>query len=348
MRIGLVAAIPVTIDRFFSDWVAAWIDQGDEVHVALADGGLVSARPTSVTAIPGLGRRPSMRSVSTPGDLESWCRDRQLDVILTNTATPSAVSRLAIRSTPIVYFCHGLHWRDSRDWPAYAWSGLERLLLRRSSGVICMNDADESWFRARYAGPILRLRAGIGLDLDEWRQRPTPADRRVPLLLWIGEFTSRKRPHDALAVLRSLAQLGYEAELVMLGGGPLHANVDAAARPVDEVSFPGHVDPRSFLIDATALIHTSEWEGYARVLMESVAMGVPAFGYDTKGVRDVPGVVFGGSPGDAGAIARALVNWMAAGEPAVDIERNTMDWRVAFAEVNELLRRVARPGGSAG
>jgi hypothetical protein len=43
-----------------------------------------------------------------------------------------------------------------------------------------------------------------------------------------------------------------------------------------------------YIASSHALLHTAEWEGLPRILLEGMVMGRPAFAYDVKGVRDVP------------------------------------------------------------
>lgn len=347
MRIGLVASKPVTIDRFFEDWIHAWIAEGHEVHVALEDGELSESDPTSMMGIKGLRRRPSVAVIHARRELREWCRERSLDVVVTNAATPSAVSRLSIVDTPVVYFCHGLHWRNSRDWPSYAWSVVEKSLLARTSGVIFMNVADERWFERNFRGPMLRLNAGVGLDLQVWKSRSRDGSPSPISLLWIGEFTTRKRPQDAVAVFRELRIRGKATELVMLGKGPLQAEIAANCGPEDGIVLAGHTDPIPYLEKASGLIHTATWEGFTRVLMESVAMGVPAFGYATKGVLDVPGVAVSGEPGDVRALADLVSQWVDSGCPAPIVSREDLDWRLAYQEVTNFLAQVSGASSSA-
>ncbi len=344
MRIGLVASKPVTIDRFFEDWIHAWIADGHEVHVALEDGEVSESEPTSMIGIKGLRRRPSTAVIRARSELQAWCRDRNLDIVVTHAATPSAVSRLSIVDTPVVYFCHGLHWRNSRDWPSYAWSVVEKSLLSRTAGVIFMNEADERWFRRNFRGPMLNLEAGVGLDLKVWKPRTANENPSFVSLLWVGEFTTRKRPQDAVAVFRELRIRGKATELVMLGKGPLQAEIAANCGPEDGIVLAGHTDPIPYFNRASALIHTATWEGFTRVLLESVAMGVPAFGYATKGVLDVPGVAVSGDPGDVKALADLVSRWVDSGCPAPQVDREDLDWHLAYQKVSDFLSQVS--GGS--
>src|SRR5699024_10629115 len=93
--------------------------------------------------IPNLGRRPGIKSVGAIRRLRTW-EDRQ-DVILTNTAVASSLGRMTGTSVPIVYFAHGLHWDKSRDFKTAHWRAIERILLRRTQGMIVLNTQDEEW-----------------------------------------------------------------------------------------------------------------------------------------------------------------------------------------------------------
>jgi hypothetical protein len=135
--------------------------------------------------------------LGSPGDDP---RRQRLDVVVTNTATASAIVRAAALPVPVVYFCHGLHWGNEQDGGATVWRSLERLLLRRTDGVITLNRDDEAWFRQRTDRPVHRLPYGVGVPLEEFPAAPVPAG---PLtLLWAGDFSARKRPESGASLAR--------------------------------------------------------------------------------------------------------------------------------------------------
>ena len=204
-----------------------------------------------------------------------------------------------------------------------------------------MNGADERWFRRNFRGPMLNLEAGVGLDLQVWKPRAGNEDRDHVRLLWVGEFTTRKRPQDAVAIFRELRARGKATELVMLGRGPLHAEIAATCKPEDGIVLAGHTDPIPYFNRASALIHTATWEGFTRVLLESVAMGVPAYGYATKGVLDVPGVAVSGEPGAVRALADLVAHWVDSGCPAPMVNREDLDWQLAYQKVTDFLAQVS-------
>jgi glycosyltransferase involved in cell wall biosynthesis len=239
-----------------------------------------------------------------------------------------------------VYFCHGLHWSGDaglRSWPART---IEGGLLRRTAGVVTLNGEDEEWFRSRRASPLLRLPAGVGLDLGSWPHSMPPERSDGLRLAWVGEMSERKRPGDAVAAVRRLAARGLDVSLTMLGDGPLLDAVRAGAADLTGVRAIGRSDPRPVLADAHALLHTAAWEGLPRVALEAAATGRPAFGYDVKGLRDAPGAAVRGTAGDVEALADLVEGWWRGGIATPDVDRDSLDWRRAHAEVTTLLAQV--------
>lgn len=302
LRLGLLTSSGFTLDAFFPEIVEAWRTDGIEVFPA-------AGSPTEIdggTVIGALTRRPSPQGLRAVGNLRTWAGAHGLQVILTNTATASALVRLTPTRTPVVYFCHGLHWNGTgpQTWaPKLA----ESVLLPRTAGVVCINSDDEQWF-ARHAPrtPRLRLIHGVGLDTDRFRRTPRPR-RDGPLdLVWIGEYTERKNPHALLALARELVAADVDFRIHLLGDGPLWSEItEAAADLGDRFDFVGPADPVGYLTECDAVVHTARWEGLPRVLLEAAAVGRPMIAYDVKGVRDIPGATLV-PEGDVAALATAV------------------------------------------
>ena len=290
MRIGVVASLGRTLDAFFPHLVEGMRSRGHEVCAAAG----TVAKLDGSAVIEGLTRRPSPRNFQAPRQLRAWSSSNDLDVVVTNTATASALTRLSGLATPVVYFCHGLHWSEPRASNA-VFRGAERLLLRRTAGVICLNSDDEEWFANADRGlPRIRLRNGVGVPLREFPYVPTDENRRVLRILWAGEFASRKRPWLALDVAEQLLRVGVPVRLTMLGDGPLLERTRglAARRGLaGHVHLPGRQPAAQPMTECHALVHTASWEGLPRVLLEGIATGRRSFALDAKGVRDVPHVI---------------------------------------------------------
>lgn len=286
MRIGLLASTGGMLDSFFIEIAQSWRSYGNTVSFA-AGSAMVS---DEATLIPGLSRRPDPGTIRALAGLRQWAEGEILDVIVTNSATASALVRLAGTKVPIVYFCHGLHWNELNSISDRVWPILERMLLPRTAGIISLNSDDQAWFAERIeSSRRLHLSAGVGLDLARYPVRDLPDG---PLsLCWIGEFSPRKRPHLALEAAAELQRRGIDFHLEMLGEGVFRAQIrdEISARGLSGiVSADGPGDAAAVLADSHALVHTAQWEGLPRVMLESLAIGRGSYAFDVKGVRDIP------------------------------------------------------------
>jgi glycosyltransferase involved in cell wall biosynthesis len=285
VRVGLVTSVGRTLDAFFPAIVEHLEQRGFSVSSASG----TESRITAWTRLDGFSQRPSLHVPTAIRAVRAWSRALEHDVVITNTATASALVRAARLPAPVIYFCHGLHWDTENALRARPWQLVERALLPRTSSVITINSDDEAWFR-RHAGPsVHRLTYGVGVPLDDYPAADVPDGS--PNLLWVGDFTPRKRPLLAIAVVRRLVDQGCAVRLRMIGDGPLHATVvrEIAANGLQEViraDGRGPVAPA--LGSATALLHTAQWEGLPRVALEAAAVGRWTYGFDVKGLRDAP------------------------------------------------------------
>ena len=338
LRIGLLANTPGFFEGFFTEIVQRWRAGGHQVF--LAAGPSTSGPPTeAIRTIPGITRRPRPVNRTVPAELRDWVRTNDLDLVLTNTAIPSALVRVARVPVPVVYLCHGLHW-DRPRLPDLPYLVTERMLLGATAGVVTMNRDDDAWFARHGPGlPRIRLSGGIGLDPVRYAPRPFPVGPTLRLA-WIGEFSARKNPPAAVEVAHLLRAGGVPFQLTMMGDGGLH---EATARRIaaldleSVVELPGFGDAAALLTGVHAVIHTAAWEGLPRVLLEAYAIGRRTFAFDTKGVRDVPGVRLVRN-GDVRALAAAV-----AGEgmsPPVGAPHD-LSYRQVADELLAFLSRIA-------
>jgi glycosyltransferase involved in cell wall biosynthesis len=346
LRVGLVTSVGRTLDAFFPRIAQRLTEHGCTVTAA---SGTASALP-GWTLLPGLTQRPSAASPHALGQLRRWSRVEAHDVVVTSTATASALVRLAGLRAPVGYFCHGLHWGGRPGRGDRAWQLLEAALLHRTAGVLTLNGEDEQWFRARLPDDAVhRLAAGVGVPLASY---PAAAVPDGPLrLLWAGDLTPRKRPLLAVAVARELARLGVPATLQVLGDGALLPAVRTAvdvAHLGTTVTTPGRGDVAAALAGSSALLHTAEWEGLPRVALEAAAVGRWTYGFDVKGLRDAP-LVRLVPDADPAALARRLRDDAADGSLArVPDVRAGLDVDAAADAVHTAVRAIVARAGQRG
>ncbi len=94
----------------------------------------------------------------------------------------------------------------------------------------------------------------------------------APLLVAAGRLETQKG-FDVL--LRAMAAAAAPSRLVVLGDGPLRADLTRTAERLglsDRVTFPGFVaNPYSYFAQAEAYVLSSRWEGLPTVLLEALA-----------------------------------------------------------------------------
>lgn len=136
-----------------------------------------------------------------------------------------------------------------------------------------------------------------GVDLDVFRP---PADRAAlrarlgmqgPTLLSVGYLIERKGHHLVIDALKQLP----DAKLMIAGDGPERGRLAeqvARAGLADRVTLLGRLDTRQ-LVDyygaADALVLASSREGWANVLLESMACGTPVVATRIWGTPEVVG-----------------------------------------------------------
>jgi glycosyltransferase involved in cell wall biosynthesis len=138
-----------------------------------------------------------------------------------------------------------------------------------------------------------------GVDLERFRPLPQGQMRAElgvggePLLLSVGHLIERKGHHVAIEALAKLAKARPDARLVIIGEGEERAALTALAARLgvaDKVRLTGSL-PNTELLKwysaADVLLLCSSREGWANVLLESMACGTPVVATDIWGTPEV-------------------------------------------------------------
>lgn len=289
MRIGLITSVGATLNAFFPPIIEHWESMGHQVFTAASD----SFRFERHTILNAVTRNPSPKNLGAPFQLSKWAKMNNLDVIITNTATVSFLSRVVKMPVPVIYFCHGLHWNSGNEKASAVWKGLEYLSLRNTAAVITINHDDEAWFKEKAPGvPALRIASGVGVPIDKFpRAERLPVDGAVKLV-WAGEFSKRKRPLLAIDVVRQMVEMGAPVHLTMCGRGEFFEDAKKMIRDQkleNQISLEGYTkEVHRFLSESHVLLMTSEWEGLPRIGLEALAIDRPIYAFDVKGTRSLP------------------------------------------------------------
>lgn len=136
-----------------------------------------------------------------------------------------------------------------------------------------------------------------GVDLERFRPEEASLTRKklgLPgdptILLSVGHLVERKGHHIAI---EALVKLPENVFLVIAGSGPERQSLEALAGKLgvaDKVRFTGQLensDLRSWYSAADALVLCSSREGWANVLLESMACGTPVIATNIWGTPEV-------------------------------------------------------------
>ena len=260
----------------------------------------------------------------------------------------TAVALRRLLRIPQDYFIHtqenGLTGTTSDSFWRFAGAThrqLERSVIRRARRVVVFNESyseivrqwnDRTVFSPTWFDPDL-----IAAD------RPRNPHR----IVWVGRLEVPKDPALAVDTLVELIRIDPDRpwELEVLGSGTLLPELKARVAQLptavaQRIRLRGRVEPEDVAIamaGAGTFLMTSHpgYEGYARVLVESMASGLPAVvtqGSDTGGlvVDGRTGYTCGRHPND---LALALVR-------ALDLDRTTVRDAVAGLNAPSLIGRI--------
>jgi len=279
---------------------------------------------------------PWSRTLMTMGNIWSVPRMRQIlslgryDLVHVHTPIASLMTRLAAatmgRGRPaIVYTAHGFHFYEGGSWirnRIYAWA--ERLGGFWTDRLVVISQEDARQALARNIVPASRLAhlPGVGIDLAFYAPTAQLLDqaarlrdnlgvpRSASVYTMVAEFQPGKN-HAAAIEAFSRHRPG-EAHLLLAGIGPLQ---DQIFRQIHSLELQVHVHLLGFVADIRPLILTSDAtllpsrrEGLSRAVLESLALGVPVVGGDSRGIRELVdndlGILV--DPDDVDGISRAL------------------------------------------
>jgi len=169
-----------------------------------------------------------------------------------------------------------------------------RWAARHAAGVITVASALKDRLVA-LGVPAMRievLRNGVDLQLFRPVDRESSRHRlgfRRTTLLSVGNLVPLKGHDLAIRALRLLPEMG----LVIIGSGPEHAALGALARESgvsDRLTFAGTMaqdNLHHYYGSADALVLASSREGWANVLLESMACGTPVIASKVGGTPEV-------------------------------------------------------------
>ncbi len=254
----------------------------------------VRARGIQLTILPSLVReiRP-LKDLAAFAGLARLIRRRRYDIVHTHSSKAGILGRWAARLAGIPIIVHTVHgWaHHDRQRPLVRriYVLLERITQRVTDRLVAVSPRNiEKGLADAIAAPekYVTIRSGIELDRFRVPARPREAVRAelgIPqgavVVGTVTRLSPQKAPLDFVAAAAQVAAQRRDAHFVIVGDGPLRAEVEAQ---VSALGLARRVRLTGLRRDVPDLLHsfdifalTSLWEGLPRVLPQAMAAGLP-------------------------------------------------------------------------
>lgn len=256
--------------------------------------------------------RSMLRSIHPWHDWRAYRQTKKLlreikpDIVHTHSSKAGILGRLAAKSLgiPVVHTIHGASFHYGQSPFIYnTYVALEKLAARWTDHFISVaDDMSREYIEAGVAVPEKFTTVYSGFDVAPFLNPPrSPADVRRELGLQpddivvgkIGRLFHLKGHEFVLQAAPKVIAANPKVKFVFIGDGILRAQFEeqiAALGLTNNFVFTGLVPPTRIpeLMGALDIaVHTSQWEGLARVLPQALIAGKPVISYDVGGAREV-------------------------------------------------------------
>ena len=111
----------------------------------------------------------------------------------------------------------------------------------------------------------------------------------APVVAMVGRLVPQKAPDRFLAVAAHVTRTHPEARFLVVGDGPLRADLEVRVRELriaDRVRFTGiRSDARALIARSSLLLFTSDWEGLSIAALEALSAGIPVVSTEVEGMQ---------------------------------------------------------------
>jgi glycosyltransferase involved in cell wall biosynthesis len=289
----------------------------------------VRARGIQLAILPSLVRQiHPLKDLAALAALARLISQGRYDIVHTHSSKAGILGRWAARLAGVPVIVHTVHgWgHHDRQHPLVRriYILLERITQRVTDRLIVVSPRNaEMGLADSIAVPEKYVTVRSGIELDRFRvpARPREAVRAelgipqgVVVVGTVTRLSPQKAPLDFVAAAAQVAAQRRDAYFVIVGDGPLRAEVEAQ---VSALGLAERVRLTGLRRDVPDLLHsfdvfalTSLWEGLPRVLPQAMAAGLPVIATAVDG--NVEAVTDGVNgllvpAGDPAAMASALL-----------------------------------------
>jgi len=231
--------------------------------------------------------------------LSRLVREQRIDVIHAHLPVAGMVARFAgaLSHTPVLYTEHNLNEHYGR---LTRWGNRLTWRMNDACAAVSQPVAESIALTMPAAGRVPVRTILNGIDVDQFLDLPGRSETRellgiaadAPVIINVAVFRRQKRLDLWLQAARDITGAVPAAQFVLVGDGPLRAEVESWRREMaldGRVHLPGlQDDVKPFLAAADLFLLTSDFEGLPLAVIEAMAAGLPVVATRAGGV---PGLV---------------------------------------------------------
>jgi glycosyltransferase involved in cell wall biosynthesis len=287
-------------ERCLTELALGMSDAGDRVRVFSIGslptherGALVSRLQDAGIEVSSGEANTHLQVISAYGQLRQWLAKSNAEICQTFLHHANVLGTFAAKSAGVPMRVAGIRVAESKTLRCK----IERLALKSSQSVICVSKAVED-FAARHLGcPPSKLTViPNGVDIQNfanakqfnWSQIGWPEDAAVTL--FVGRLHQQKGIELLQSEIDRLAPSGSNRRLLLVGDGPLRANLEAWAtrHGPHQVQLLGwRPDIASLMASSRLVILPSHYEGMPNVILEAMAAGKPVVCSRVEGSQEL-------------------------------------------------------------
>ena len=287
-------------ERCLTELAIGMADAGDKVRVFSIGSLPTDERGLLVDSLKDAGievssgeANTSLQFITAYRQLRKWLSESNADICQTFLHHANVLGTLAAKSAGLKTRVAGIRVAESKAFRC----SVERLALKSSQSVICVSNAVENFAGSRLGCPPSKLTViPNGVDAQiyanakqfDWSQIGWPRDAEVSL--FVGRLHQQKGIELLQSEVDKLAPLGSNRRLLIVGDGPLRADLDkwAAKHGSQQVQLLGwRPDVASLMASSRLVVLPSHYEGMPNVILEAMAAGKPVVCSRVEGSREL-------------------------------------------------------------
>ena len=253
-----------------------------------------------------------VREISPVKDFKAYCKlkkyfkEQKFDVVHTHSSKAGVIGRLAARAAGVPCIVHTVHGQAfheyEKPWKNFIYKLSERIAAKPSDRIYAVAQAmidqcikakiaPAEKYQVVYSG--MDIEAFLNAQRNQTLRQQLKLPENAPVVATLARLFELKGYDDVLKGFPLVLQKVPDAHLLIIGDGVLRNSLEAEAQAggfADHVHFAGLISPDKvpdYLIQSDILWHLSLREGLPRSVVQALACGIPACGYQLDGTPEV-------------------------------------------------------------